>query len=309
MGNIGYCCICLSQPDLTTNRSMVKRTFLQKGIVYASELALKNVTDLYKILQWNSERGIKLFRMSSDMFPWASEYKLQDLPDFVEISMRLIKTGDLARKNGIRLTFHPGPFNVLCSPNPDVVRRSIQDLEIHGQIMDLMDLERSHYNPINIHCNGTFGDKIASMDRFCENFAKLSESVRTRLVVENDDRFSMYSVKDLMYLYTKIGIPITFDFHHHLFCDGGLSEQEAITLASTTWLCTPIVHYSESKALHESDSKIKPQAHSDYINSLPDTYGLDVDIEIEAKAKDLAILPYLNSTCEYSGLRTVESYA
>ena len=260
-------------------------------------------------MQWNRDQGIKLFRMSSDMFPWASEYRLQDLHDFSEISMWLIKTGDLARKHSIRLTFHPGPFNVLCSPNPDVVRRTIQDLEIHGQIMDIMDLERSPYNPINIHCNGVFGDKIASMDRFVANFARLSESVRTRLVVENDDKASMYSVSDLMYLHNKIGIPITFDFHHYKFCTGGQTEEEALKLAASTWPCTPIVHYSESKALHEGDSKIKAQAHSDYINSLPDTYGLDVDTEIEAKAKDLAILPYINNTCEYSGLRTIESYA
>jgi UV DNA damage endonuclease len=182
-------------------------------------------------------------------------------------------------------------------------------LEIHGQIMDIMGLGRTPYNPINIHCNGVFGDKIASMDRFVANFARLSESVRSRLVVENDDKASMYSVSDLMYLHRKIGIPITFDYHHHGFCTGGLSEQEAITLAASTWPCTPIVHYSESKALHEGDSKIKAQAHSDYVNSMPNTYGLDVDIEVEAKAKDLAILPHLNSTCEYSGLRTVESYA
>jgi UV DNA damage endonuclease len=218
---------------------MVKRTFLQKGVPYASQLALENVKDLYSIMQWNRDQGIKLFRMSSDMFPWASEYKLQDLPDFSEISMWLIKTGDLARKYNIRLTFHPGPFNVLCSPNPDVVRRTIQDLEIHGQIMDIIDLERSPYNPINIHCNGTFGDKQASMERFADNFNKLSESVRSRLVVENDDKASMYSVSDLMYLHNKIGIPITFDYHHHKFCTGGLSEQEALALAASTWHWSP----------------------------------------------------------------------
>jgi UV DNA damage endonuclease len=294
MGNIGYCCICLSQPDLTTNRSMVKRTFLQKGMPYASQLALQNVKDLYGILKWNAENGIKLFRMSSDMFPWASEYKLQDLPDFSEICVWLHKSGDFARVNNIRLTFHPGPFNVLCSPNPDVVRRTIKDLEIHGDIMDLMCLDRSPYNCINIHCNGTFGDKQSSLNRFCENFERLPNSVRTRLVVENDDKASMYSVLDLMYLHKHIGIPITFDYHHHKFCTGGLSEQDAITLAASTWPCTPIVHYSESKALHESNDTIKPQAHSDYINSMPDMHGLDVDIELECKKKDLALLRVLN---------------
>lgn len=307
---IGYCCICLSQPELSTNRSMVKRTFQQKGIAYASQLALQNVRDLFQILQWNQRNDISLFRMSSDMFPWASEYKLSDLPDYTAICHNLKASGDYAKKHGMRLTFHPGPFDVLCSDNPDVVRRTIQDLEIHGEIMDIMGLERSPYNCINIHCNGTAGGKQAAMDRFCQNFQLLSDAVKTRLTVENDDKASMYSVSDLNYIHGKIGIPIVFDYHHHQFCTGDWDEETALTSAVATWPINivPIVHYSESKALHENDSKIKAQAHSDYVNKLPDTYGIDVDVEIEAKAKDLAILPYIKSTCEYSGLRTVESY-
>ena len=88
---------------------------------------------------------------------------------------------------------------------------------------------------------------------------------------------------------------IVFDYHHHQFCTGDLSEQSALELAVSTWPkgITPVVHYSESKALHENNSKEKPQAHSLYINTLPNTYGEDVDIMVEAKAKELAILPFL----------------
>jgi UV DNA damage endonuclease len=105
----------------------------------------------------------------------------------------------------------------------------------------------------------------------------------------------MYSVKDLMYIHKKIGIPIVFDYHHHQFCTGDLTEKEALQLASTTWPkdIRPIVHYSESKALHENDNKQKPQAHSEYINALPDTYGIEVDCMVESKAKELAILPFI----------------
>jgi UV DNA damage endonuclease len=151
------------------------------------------------------------------------------------------------------------------------------------------------------------------MDRFCENFKRLSPSVQKRLTVENDDKASMYSVKDLMYIHEKIGIPIVFDYHHHTFQTGDLTEEQALSLAVTTWPkgITPVVHYSESKALHENDNKQKPQAHSDYIKSLPDTYELDVDIMVEAKAKELAILPFIGKerVCEYSGLLKVEEYA
>lgn len=299
--NLGYACINMTlgaqSPRVTTNRSMVKKTFNERGIAYASELALENVRDLFEIIKWNVKNGIKVFRTSSDMFPWASEYNVEDMPDYNKIANILKGCGTYAKQNGLRITSHPGPFNVLVSPNPKVVQNTITDLELHGKVFDMMGLELSPYNKINIHCNGVYGDKIAAMDRFCENFEKLSDSVKKRLTVENDDKASMYSVKDLMYIHHKIDIPIVFDYHHHQFCTGDLTEQQALILAVSTWNKSgvkPVVHYSESKALHENDTKLKPQAHSDYITNLPDTYNIDVDVMVEAKAKELAILPFIN---------------
>ena len=314
--SLGYACINMTlgkqKPKVTTNRSMIKRTFLERGIEYAGELGYQNSLDLLKILEWNKDNGIKLFRLSSEMFPWASEYGIENSPYYDKIDKVLKEAGNFSKENEIRITAHPGPFNVLTSPHEKVVQNTITDLEIHGKIFDMLRLEHSPYNKLNIHCNGVYGDKKSAMDRFCENFKRLSPSVQSRLTVENDDKASMYSVKDLMYIHEKIGIPIVFDYHHHKFNTGGLTEEQALSLAVSTWPdgITPIVHYSESKALHEENDKLKPQAHSDYINELPNTYGLDVDIMVEAKAKELAILPFIGKEviCEYSGLRTVESY-
>ncbi len=294
--NIGYACINLSLgKKITTNRTMVKRTFIAKGIDYVSDLVLQNVADLERIIDWNEEMGIKMYRMSSEMFPWATEYEFTDLKDWNEIQKILQRCGAKATMYKQRLSFHPGPFNVLVSPKENVVLNTIKDLEVHGRIMDAMDLSKTPYNKINIHCNGVYGDKIAAMDRFCNNFDKLSNSVKTRLTIENDDKASMYSVKDLMYIHNAIKIPIVFDYHHHQFCTGDLIEQHALDLAITTWPkgITPAVHYSESKALHENNIKLKPQAHSDYIQKLPETYNNDVDIMVEAKQKDLAILKFI----------------
>ncbi len=297
--NLGYACINMTlsekKPKVTTNRSMIKRTFLEKGTDYAAELSLLNCRDLVEILRWNVENDIKFFRLSSNIFPWASEYQIEDLPTYQKIKTILSGCGHYARQNGVRLTSHPGPFNVLVSPNEKVIQNTLIDLTNHGKVFDLLGLDRTPYNKINIHCNGVYGDKQSAMDRFCKNFELLPESVQTRLTVENDDKASMYSVKDLMYIHERIGIPIVFDYHHHKFCTGDLSEQEALELAISTWPegITPVVHYSESKALHESNEKLKPQAHSDYINNLPNTYGNKVDIMVESKAKELAILPHM----------------
>lgn len=293
---LGYACINMTLgKKVTTNRSMVKKTFETKGLDYVSELALKNASDIIKILEWNVLHGIHFFRLSSAIVPWGDHIDLKALKDYNEIARELKKAGEYAELNDIRITSHPGPFVVLTSPNESVVYNAIADLELHGKIFDLMGLSKTPYNKINIHCNGVYGDKKSAMDRFCLNFERLSDSVKKRLTVENDDKASMYSVKDLMYIHNKIGIPIVFDYHHHQFCTGDLSEEDALKLAVTTWPdgITPIVHYSESKALHENNKKEKPQAHSDYINSLPNTYGFNVDCMVEAKAKELAILSYI----------------
>jgi UV DNA damage endonuclease len=296
--NLGYACINMTlgsqKPKITTNRSMIKKTFLEKGIPYASELGIQNCRDLVEVIKWNHQNGINFFRMSSDLFPWASEYPLSSLPHYNRICNLMTGAGNLAKKYNQRITSHPGPFNVLVSPREHVVENTIRDLSIHGEVFDMMGLSRTPYNKLNIHCNGVYGDKISAMDRFCKNFERLPESVQTRLTVENDDKASMYSVKDLMYIHERIGIPIVFDYHHHKFCTGDLSEEEALNLAVSTWPkgITPAVHYSESKALNEN-LNVKPQAHSDYIKEIPNTYGLNVDIMVEAKAKELTILEYL----------------
>ena len=297
MTNLGYACINMTlgsqKPKITTNRGMIKRTFLSEGVKYSSELALQNTRDLIEIIKWNHKNGFKLFRMTSNLIPWSSEFPLSSMPDYRKISILLNGAGNLADKYGQRITSHPGPFNVLVSPNEKVVQNTIKDLSIHGEIFDLMGLSRTPYNKINIHCNGVYGDKQSAMDRFCKNFEKLPESVQTRLTVENDDKASMYSVKDLMYIHERIGIPIVFDYHHHTFNTGGLTEQEALELAMSTWGdIKPIVHYSESRTLE--DETAKPQAHSDFIYSEINTYGHDLDIVVEAKKKELTVQKYLS---------------
>lgn len=291
--NIGYACINMTMgKKVTTNRSMVKKTFNAKGLDYVSELALANAKDLIKILEWNRLNGINFFRLSSALIPWGDNIDITQLKDYEEFKFELKKAGDYAKLHNMRINSHPGPFNVLPSPNESVIQKTFADLELHGKIFDLMGLSKTPYNNINIHCNGVYGDKQSAMDRLITNFKRLSPSVRKRLTLENDDKASMYSVRDLMYIHQNTGIPIVFDYHHHQFCTGDLSEEAALKLAATTWPkgITQEVHYSESKALHENNPKEKPQAHSMYINSLPNTYGLDVDVMLECKAKELALL-------------------
>lgn len=302
MQNLGYACINMGlseQPKsrrVTTNRSMIKRTFQQRGMPYASELALQNSRDLLRIIKWNYSNDINFFRMSSSIFPWASEYNIAELPDYNQIASVLAEAGSFARQVNQRLTTHPDHFNKLTSPREHVIHNTVRDLEIHGELMDLLGMPRTPWAKINIHVGASYGDKPMALDNFCRNFEKLSDAVRSRLTVENDDRESLYSTEELVTeIHSRIGIPVVHDFHHHLFTHRGMSQAEALGLACSTWGdIIPVVHYSESRAKEHNDPKIRPQAHSDMIQDYIETYGQDVYIMIEAKHKELALLEYRN---------------
>ena len=301
--NLGYACINMTLSDvpkskrITTNRSMIKRTFQSKGLPYASEIALQNVKDLIKILEWNQKNDIKFYRMSSDIFPWMSEYKFSDLPDYDDIAYHLDVAGEYAYNTQQRLTFHPGPFNVLGSPNENVVDKAIKELNSHSEIFDLMGfINPSPYNKINIHVGGTYGgDFEGTAKRWCEAFRRLDGNCQKRLTLENDDKASMWSVKEIYErIYKVVGVPIVFDYHHHRFCTGGQTEEEALKLAASTWPkgIKPVVHVSESRAIEYDDTSIRPQAHSDFVLNPVENYGQEHDIMLECKKKELGLFKY-----------------
>lgn len=301
MHRFGYCCINLTLGEgkglnrITTNRSMVKKTFEEKGISFASETALLNCLDLVKIISWNNEMGIRMYRMSSDIFPWYSEYEFHDLPHFGEIKTVLAEAGSIAKHGDQRITFHPSPYSVLASQKQDVVIKAVKDLRQHAEIMDLMGLDQTHFYPINVHVYTSQPTKEEAASRFCENFQMLPESVKKRLVVENDDKKSGFTPSELYELvFKKIGVPLTYDYLHHKCNPSDLSEQEALDLCIKTWPkeISPIVHYSDSKKQWE-DSSTKDLAHSDWIYEKVKNYGYDFSIEFEVKMKEKALLKYL----------------
>lgn len=286
--NLGYACInlALAAKGITTNRGMIKKTFLEKGLRYASLLALQNVRDLLKILEWNVEHDITVFRVTSDLFPWASEYKIENLPDFGEIRSLLETAGQLP----VRISSHPGPFNKLAGSGT-TLEATIKELETHSQIFDLMQLPASHWNKINIHVGGAYGNKMQTLQRFAQNFQKLSSALRSRLTIENDDKPGLFNVKDLSYLHELSGIPIVFDYFHHSLHPGTQTEEEAFLSAYATWDVKPVFHYSSSRRNNE-DPNSRKEAHSDWMHEKINTYGKDVDIVLETKMKEQSLLRY-----------------
>lgn len=285
----------LSATGVCTNRGMVKKTFQKRGKEYTGELAIQNLRDLLKVLKWNSEKGIKVYRMSSCLFPWMSEYEFSELPNYKEILETCQEIGKFATEDEQRLSFHPGPFNILASPHEKVINATILDLNRHAQIMDMMNLRTDWYNTINIHVGGAYGEKESAMERFCKNFEKLQDSAKKRLTVENDDKKNLFSTKDLYEgIHKKIGIPVVFDYLHHSLCPGDLTEEEAVTLAAKTWPenIKQIVHFASSKKIHE-DPTANQQAHAEFLYEKITHYDLLLDVEVEAKQKEVAVFNYL----------------
>jgi UV DNA damage endonuclease len=286
------CNVGLKKKDqITVNRGMVRRTFDAKGLPYVSELVIENLKDTLKVLDYNLSVGIYIYRLSSDSFPWMSEYEFSDLPNFNVIKNLMTQIGEKIKSNAIRTSYHPGPFNVLASENDSVVEKTIKELNKHAELMDLMGLDQTTFYPINIHINTTKPTCEEAAQRFVDRFSLLSDSCKKRLTLENDDSPNQYSVKMLYdMVHTKIGIPIVFDQHHFNYGPQDQTMEEALRLAHSTWTTRAMTHMSSPKTLEDASGK--QIAHADYIYEEIKTFGLDFDTEIEAKAKDLAVIRY-----------------
>ena len=301
MVRFGYCCISLGinegvrkAQQVSVNRGMVKRTFDSKGLPYASQLALSNLSDTLRVIDWNISRGIMVYRFSSDSMPWMTHYRIEDLPDYPAIAMTLRSIGDRVLTSGMRVSFHPGPYCVLASENPSVVDKTVDELDKHAHLMDMMGLPATHMYPINIHIGSTKPTRDIAAARFCENFWRLGESCRARLTVENDDAPGQYSVLMLRSMvHDRIKVPIVADTLHHACFPDGQTWAEALFMAASTWTVRPVTHHSSSRKIHE-DPASRPEAHADYLYEAFDHCGLEVDVELECKQKDLAALRYVS---------------
>lgn len=294
MDKLGYACIntILADKNILVNRGMILKTFNSKGLNYVSELVILNVNDLIKILEWNEKHNIKNYRMSSDMFPFLGFYELHKLPKYDQIKSLMAKAGQIAKKNKCKLSFHPSPFNCLASPTPEIVEKTIFELEQHSRLMDLMELDASHLYNINIHIGGVYGNKQETMERFIKNFSRLSDTLRKRLTLENDDSKNSYTVKDLYSVYEKTKISLVFDSLHYYCNPGDMTYEDSFNLTYSSWYDSiPEIHHASSKKLHEDNSKTL-KTHADFIYDKINTCGKDVWITIESKMKEQALLRY-----------------
>jgi len=294
---LGLCCMNVTlkkkKPPVYAARRIIIKTIEKLGIEELKRRILANLDDLYKMLQWNEANGIRVFRLSSEIFQHKTNPRVEDYEYDFAIE-HLKKIGSYAREKGHRLTFHPGQFNNLGSPNPKVVKQTFLDLEYHADVLDLMEMGKD--SVMVIHGGGVYGDKPGAIKRWIENYHKLPEKIKKRLVLENCEK--SYSIVDCLQISEECGVPIVFDTHHFA-CYCKLHPNESfkppvkyIHDILHTWILKdikPKFHVSEQgtgKIGHHSDYiEILPE----YLLEIPDVYDIHIDIMIEAKMKELSI--------------------
>lgn len=264
-------------------------------------MGLANARDLVKILRWNDRYGIKFMRLSSEMFPFAShkEYGYKLAPFASEV---LAEAGRVVADLGHRVSAHPGQFTQLGSPRDEVVENSFRDLEYHSEMLQLLRLppQQDRDAVMILHMGGTFGDKAATLDRFRDNYMKLSQDAKNRLVLENDD--VSWSVHDLLPICEELNIPLVLDFHHHnIIFDSSQMREGTLDIMSffdrikATWTrkdITQKMHYSEP--VPSAVTSRERRKHSDRVSMLPPC-DPTMDLMIEAKDKEQAVFELMRT--------------
>lgn len=252
-----------------------------------ADLCQANAEALMTSLKYCAQHGIGAFRINSQILPVKTHpeagYTMNDLPGGEDIIERFKACGRFARSHNLRLSFHPDQFVVLNSPNSRTLAHSLAELNYQAEVAEWVGADT-----INIHGGGAYGNKATALAVLRKNVERLPDPVRLRLTLENDDK--VYTPSDLLPVCADTGVPLVYDVHHHRCLSDGLSVAEITERARNTWATEPLFHISSPLA---GWSGPKPQRHHDYIDiaDFPsEWFGWPLTVEVEAKAKELAVI-------------------
>jgi UV DNA damage endonuclease len=292
---LSLCCISsILQAEGYKFRTMTYKSFSSKSrdesLEKLSGIIANNFFVTEKIIKHCAANNISGYRFSSDLCPVIKHpdvmLSLEELPNYNLIEEQIKNVSSAIEETGIRASAHPSEYITLTSDDDIKIKHSLVDLEFHAEIFDRLGLSKTHYNPLNIHVRKE-GDPDELCNIFMKNFERLSDGVKSRLVLENNDTGTTWDVANLKkYFWKDYNIPITFDNLHHKILNNGVSEFDAFHDAYETWgNIIPVFHYSEGKD--------NGRAHRDMGEHLPPNFNKKVLWDVELKNKDIAILDIL----------------
>lgn len=298
---IGYA--CLTEGIEGTNfKSCTMKNATETNLIHLIE---HNLTSLENIIDYNIENNIKHFRITSDLIPFGSS-EVNTIPWWTEFSHTLLSIGEKIKSARMRVSMHPGQYTVLNSPNKDVVKRAINDLEYHTKVLDSLGV--GHECKLILHIGGVYNDKQAAMKRFISNYQTLADHIKNRLVIENDDR--LYNIEEVLSIGENLHIPVVFDNLHHEVLHSEAEHDFSYWLkrCRKTWGekdGIQKIHYSQQ------DLEKRPGAHSPTINvELFQAYlhhiDEDTDIMLEVKDKNLSAIKCILATTTNKKIKNLE---
>jgi UV DNA damage endonuclease len=295
MIRFGLCCISLKLKEQgLSHQTMTYKRFSslprEEALKILGERIQNNLMVTNETIKFCAENNY-VYRVSSDIFPLITydeaNVSLEDLPNHDEIQDEFDNIQSTISNSTVRVTCHPSEFNSLSSLTPKVIEKTIVELNFYSSFFDRIGLPANTNAAMNLHVHNNNGTREEISHRFYENFKRLDENCQKRMTIENDDKLNCWSVRELVDIFHPITrIPICFDYLHHKCHPNNTTEVEAINMCYDTWQTRPLFHYSESRPGNN------PRAHADYAEIPFETYGLDFDLDMELKAKDLAIEKY-----------------
>lgn len=300
---IGYACLTVG-----VNNANLKSCILKNANgTRLMEITEHNLNSLENIINYNIQNNIRLFRISSNLIPFASIPE-QSFSWHDHYAARLKLLGEKAKENGLRLSMHPGQYTVLNSPNKEIVERAIADLHFHSDLLDSMGLGSD--SKIVLHIGGIYQDKKQAAKRFILHFNYLADSIKRRIVLENDDK--SYNVNDVLEIATQLNLPVVFDNLHHLV-NPALPEASDIYWieeCQKTWKeqdgCQKI-HYSQQEPLKRPGSHSSTIRIKQFLDFYEQIKLKNLDIMLEVKDKNLSAVKCINCTSENQSIKILEN--
>jgi UV DNA damage endonuclease len=288
--SIGYACLAIAVPGSDIKGCTLKNATEERLL----SLIGHNLDSLERMIDYNVNNGIKLFRISSDLIPFGSSLAAE-LPWQQIYAEKLSDISNQITRAGMRVSMHPGQYTVLNSPANSVVERAVQDLNYHTKVLDSLGLGPEH--KLVLHLGGVYGDKSQAKNRFVSNFKGLDSRVQNRLVLENDG--VMFNIMDVLETAAVVDVPVVYDNLHNAVNPADIvrNDLDWARLCSATWRKSDglqKIHYSQQH------SEKRPGAHSESINI--DTFlefyrqlsGMDLDVMLEVKDKNISALKCIN---------------
>ncbi|KNY26844.1 UV DNA damage repair endonuclease UvsE [Pseudobacteroides cellulosolvens] len=299
---IGYACITIGVEGTKVSRCIIGNATLDN----LRKITNNNLAALMAAIDYNIAKGIKLYRISSDIIPFGS-HPVNKLLWWDEYGEKLLEIGQKIADSGMRVSMHPGQYTVLNSTKPEVVNNAVSDLIYHTKFLDALGVNES--NKLILHIGGVYGDKEKSAEVFKSNYLKLPDNIKARMVIENDDK--NYTLEDALCISRVLDIPVIFDNLHNKLNPSHekLSEKEWIDICASTWKGkdgVQKIHYSQQKtgaAAGSHSETIYIEEFMEFYNNLNDK---SIDIMLEVKDKNISCVKCINSTCDKTSIKDIE---